>query len=183
VSEPARPFTGEVPGATEEEVPLVSDGYIQHPLFSRGEPRCEFERTLKGEYCGENSEVRLDGLRLCERHTTQLRLQERLAYWWAMVAHIELWSGEAHRRGRKDVVGLLEVEWERASGALEIAYDALQSNRDGRSPEGEDGKISRDGKVSRDGEDGEGGSGDGRAPPPWWPPLLLLLLLSLCVTG
>ena len=66
---------------------------------SRREFRCEFERTLKGEYCRENGEVRLDGLRLCERHADRLRLEERVAYWRAMLAHVELWSGEARSTG------------------------------------------------------------------------------------
>jgi hypothetical protein len=153
----------------------MPDGHIQHAC-SGEELRCEFERTLKGEYCAEKSEVRLDGLRLCQRHAERIRFEEQIAYWRAMVAHIQLWSGEAHRRGRQDVVGLLEVERERASGALQSASEELQSNRDGRSPESEDGH------VSRDGEGGEDGSGDGRAPPSWWPPLFLLSVLrSLAV--
>ncbi|HSL00621.1 MAG TPA: hypothetical protein VK869_09820 [Rubrobacteraceae bacterium] len=126
----------------------MSDGSIQHPLLD-GDVRCEFERTLSGEYCAEEGQVQLDGLRLCERHATQLRLEGRAAYWRAMVAHIELWSGEAQRRGSKDVVRLLEVERERSTAALESASEELQRSRDGRS------------------EDGEDGSGDGRAPPPW----------------
>jgi hypothetical protein len=150
----------------------MSDGYIQHRLRG-GEPGCEFERTLRGEYCGENSEVRLDGLRLCERHSDQLRLEERVGYWRAILAHIWLWSGEARRRGRGDVVRFLEIERARTSAALERASEELQGSRDGE-----------DGEVSRNGEDG---SGDGRAPPPWWPPLFLLSILPsltlIAVTG
>jgi len=95
----ARPLTGEVPGPTEGEAPFVADGYIQDGLLG-GEPRCGFERTLEGEYCGEPGEVGLDGLWLCERHADRLRLQERVAYWRAILAHIDLWSGEARRKGR-----------------------------------------------------------------------------------
>jgi hypothetical protein len=150
----------------------MSDGYIQHRLYG-GEPGCEFERTLRGEYCGEKSEVRLDGLRLCERHSDQLRLGERIGYWRAILAHIQLWSGEARSRSRGDVVRLLEIERARASAALERASEELQRSRDGE-----------DGEVSGNGEDG---SGDGRAPPPWWPPLLLLSVLpslaSIAVPG
>jgi hypothetical protein len=129
----------------------MSDGYIQHRLWGR-EPGCEFERTLRGECCGEQSEVRLDGLRLCERHATQLRLGERVGYWRAMLAHIHLWSGEARSRGRGDVVHLLEIEWARAEAALWRATEELQRSRDG-----EDVEV---------GGNGEDGSGDGRAPPP-----------------
>jgi hypothetical protein len=150
----------------------MSDGYIQQRL-RRGELGCEFERTLRGEYCGEKSEVRLDGLRLCECHADYLRLDERVGYWRAILAHIQLWSGEARSRGRGDVVRLIEIERARASAALERASEELQGSRDGE-----------DGEVSRNGEDG---SGDGRAPPPWWPPLFLLSILPsltlIAVTG
>lgn len=77
----------------------MNDRYILDRL-SEGEPRCGFERTLKGEYCGEKGDVSLGSLRLCERHAERLRLEERVAYWRALVAHIRLWSGEAHRGSR-----------------------------------------------------------------------------------
>jgi hypothetical protein len=142
----------------------MSDGYIQHRV-SGGESDCEFERTLRGAYCGEKSEVRLDGLRLCERHSDQLRLGERVAYWRAILAHIRLWSGEARSRGRGDVVRLLEIERARASAALEGASGELQRSRDGEG-------------VEVGGNGGEDGSADGKAPPPWWPPLFLLSVLT-----
>jgi hypothetical protein len=127
------------------------------PRGFRGEYRCEFERTLRGEYCTEYAEGRLDGLRLCERHAERLRLEERVAYWRAMLAHIRLWSVEARSRKRDDVVRLLEIERARSTAALERVYEELRHSRDG-----------------------EDGSRDGRAPhllPP------LLSLLSLAVTG
>ena len=83
--------------------------YIQH-RGTRSEARCEFERTLEGEYCRENGEVRLDGSMLCNRHADRLRVEERVTYWRAMLAHVELWSGEARGTGRKDLVRLLENE-------------------------------------------------------------------------
>jgi hypothetical protein len=90
-----RPFTGEVPGPTEGKVPLMSDPYIQH-RSSGSEPHCEFERTLEGKYCPQKGEVRLGGLTLCNRHADLLRLEEWTTYWRAMMlAHLELWSGEA----------------------------------------------------------------------------------------
>jgi hypothetical protein len=121
----------------------MSDGYIQHRRFQR-EHRCEFERTLKGEYCAENGGVGLDGLLICERHAYQLRLEERASYWRAMLAHAELWSGEARSRGRDDVVGLLEIERTRSAAALGRVLEDLEESRDW---------------------DGEGGSGNGRGPP------------------
>jgi hypothetical protein len=121
----------------------MSDGYIQHRSFQR-EHQCEFERTLKGEYCAENGDVGLEGLRLCERHAHQLRLEERATYWRAMMAHVELWSGEARSRGRDDVTGLLEIERARSAAALGRALEDLEESRDW---------------------DGEGGSDNGRGPP------------------
>ena len=121
----------------------MSDGYIQHRRFQR-EHRCEFERTLRGEYCAENGDVGLDGLLICERHAHQLRLGERVAYWRAMLAHLELWSGEARSRGRDDVTGLLETQRARSAAALGRVLEDLEESRDW---------------------DGEGGLGNGRGPP------------------
>ena len=121
----------------------MSDGYIQHRRFQR-EHRCEFERTLRGEYCAENGDVGLDGLLICERHAHQLRLEERVAYWRAMLAHLELWSGEARSRGRDDVTGLLETQRARSAAALGRVLEDLEESRDW---------------------DGEGGLGNGRGPP------------------
>jgi hypothetical protein len=133
----------------------MPDGYMQRQGF-RGEHRCEFERTLKGEFCAEIGEVELDGLRLCERHTDRLRLEERVAYWRAMRAHIGLWSAEARSRGRDDLVRLLDKERARSATALERTYEELQKGRDGGD-----------------------GSGNGRAPS-LLPPLFFL---STAVTG
>ena len=118
----------------------MSDLYIQHRRPTR-ESRCEFERSLKGEYCPEDAEVRRDGLTLCNRHADMLRLEERVTYWRAILAHVELWSGEARRRSRADVVRLLEIERARVLAELERA------------------------KVVEDGRRREDGSVDGRAPP------------------
>lgn len=123
----------------------------------RGEHRCEFERTFRGEYCTENGEVSLDGLRLCKLHAERMRLEELVAYWLAMLAHIRLWSGEARSREREEVVRLLQIEWARSTTTLERVYEELQINREGK-------HDSRDGRA---------------------PPLLpsLFLQLSFSVTG
>ena len=47
----------------------------QHPKW---QPRCEFEATLKGEYCEQIGEVRLDGLLLCEWHARKLESQDKI---------------------------------------------------------------------------------------------------------
>jgi hypothetical protein len=129
--------------------------YIEDRGSTR-ESRCQFERTLGGEYCPEDGEVRLDGLTLCDRHADRLRLEERLTHWRAVLAHVELWSGEARRRGRADVVRLLEIERARVLAELERATQV------------------------EDGRNGEDASGDGRAPPLWLP---LFLLGSGAVIG
>jgi hypothetical protein len=135
------------------------DGHITHHdphQDGEGQYWCEFERTLKGEYCTENGEVRLDGLMLCNRHAGILRLEERMVYWRAMLAHAELWSGEAHRRGRGEMVRLLEIERARASAALGRASEEIEELVE-----------SRDGDE-QDGEDGSGdGRGDGMGSPLW----------------
>jgi hypothetical protein len=131
----------------------MANAYIQH-RGTRSEARCEFDRTLKGEYCPENGEVKLDGSLLCNRHADRLRVEERVTYWRAMLAHVELWSGEARSMGRKDLVRLLEIEGARASAELGRASEEMEGLGDG-------GHI-------------EARSGDGEAPP--LRPFLLSLL-------
>ena len=126
----------------------MSYRYIEDRGSTR-ESRCQFERTLRGEYCPEDAEVTLDGLTLCDLHADRLRLEERLTYWRAILAHLELWSGEARRRSRADVARLLEIERARVLSELERATQV------------------------EDGRHGEDGSGDGRAPPIWEPLFLL----------
>ena len=132
----------------------MPEGYIQHG-GSRREYRCEFERTLKGEYCREDGEVRLDGLALCNRHAERLRLAERVTYWQAMLAHVELWSWEASSTGREDLARLLEIEGARASSEL--------------------GHVSEEIEELEDVRHGETGSDGGRVPPPWRRAFLLSL--------
>ena len=140
-----------------------------HSQGGEGQYWCEFERTLKGEYCGKRGRLRLDGLLLCETHARELRLEERVAYCRAMLAHIEVWSREARTRGREDIVDLLGIERTKASAALgRILLEDLERG-DGRDGNGK----------GADGKDGKGG--DGRVIL-LWPPLLLLFL-SLAVRG
>jgi hypothetical protein len=138
------------------------DGRIHYYQGGKGQDWCEFERTLKGEYCGHRGYLSLDGLLLCETHVRQLIVEERVAYWRAILAHIELWSREARTRGREDIVGLLGIERRRASAALGrilLLEDLLEQRGegDGNSGDGRDGDgWGADGKG-----DGKGG-GDGR---------------------
>jgi hypothetical protein len=147
-----------------------------HSRGGEGQYWCEFESTLKGAYCGRRGQLRLDGLLLCEPHARELRLEERVAYCRAILAHIELWSREARTRGREDIVDLLGIERTKVSATLGriLLGDLERGEGDGASGDGRDGN----GK----GADGKAGMvGDGRVSP-LWPPLLLLFL-SLAVRG
>jgi hypothetical protein len=146
------------------------DGRI-HYQDGEGQYWCEFESTLKGEYCGQRGQLRLDGLLVCEAHARRLLLEERVAYCRAMLAHIELWSREARTRGREDIVDLLGIERTKASAALGhilLLEDLERGEGDGGTGEGRDGNGK--GADSIDGK-----RGDGRVIP-LWPPLVLLFL-------
>jgi hypothetical protein len=122
---------------------MAVDGRDPHRRVPR-ELRCEFELTLKGECCLEKGCVELEGLWLCEPHADRLWLEERAVFWRAVLAHIRLWSGEARRRGRDEVVGRLEKLRGRSVAALGCILEDLEESR---------------------GLDGENGSGEGRGPP------------------
>src|SRR5215204_6879311 len=88
--------------------------------------RCEVSKTLKGGYCKNPGTQRtIDGL-LCEAHARQFGLEERIVCWQAILLHIELWTKVAHRRGREDVVRLLNLERVEAVAALERVYEDLR---------------------------------------------------------
>ena len=108
---------------------------LQRLTFNRHakeSPRCEVSHTLQGGYCEKPGTQRtIDGL-LCEQHARQFGLEERIACWEAILLHIELWSKAAHRRGREDVVRLLQLERAEAAAALERAYEDLkQAEKEG----------------------------------------------------
>ena len=89
-------------------------------------PRCEVSHTLTGGYCEKPGTQRtIDGL-LCEQHARQCGLEERIACWEAMLLHIELWSKAARRRGREDIVRLLQLERAEAAAALARVHEDLE---------------------------------------------------------
>src|SRR5215211_5432873 len=93
---------------------------------TKKQPRCEVSYTLTGGYCENPGTHRtIDGL-LCEQHARQLGLEERIACWEAILLHIELWSKAARRRGREDIVRLLQLERAEAAAALRRAYKDLK---------------------------------------------------------
>ena len=88
--------------------------------------RCEVSETLKGGYC-ENlgTQSTKHGL-LCETHARQLALEEQVACWEAILLHIELWSKIARKRGREDIVRLLQLQRAEAAAKLARAYENLE---------------------------------------------------------
>ena len=108
---------------------------LQRLTFNRHakeSPRCEASHTLTGEYCENPGTQRtIDGL-LCEQHARQLGLEERIACWEAILLHTELWLKIARRRGREDILRLLQLERAEAAAALERAYkDLKQAENEG----------------------------------------------------
>src|SRR5215217_2748672 len=90
--------------------------------------RCEVSKKtlVEGEYCENPGTQRTMNVLLCEKHAKQLGLEERIACWRAILLHIELWTKTAHRRGREDIVRLLQLERAEAAAALERAYEDLE---------------------------------------------------------
>ena len=75
--------------------------------------------------CSGSAEEEVDSLLLCERHALEARLEGQIECWGGMLFHIDLWSREARRRDRPDVVGLLEDQRTQATYARQRAYEDL----------------------------------------------------------
>jgi hypothetical protein len=86
---------------------------------------CQIEHLFDGASCVEAAEEKVDGLLLCERHALEAKLEGQISCWGEMLFHIDLWSREAARREREDVVELLEVERGQATSARHRAYADL----------------------------------------------------------
>jgi hypothetical protein len=86
---------------------------------------CEINHLFDGASCVEAAEEKVDGLLLCERHALEAKLEGQISCWGEMLFHIDLWSREAARREREDVVELLEVQREQATSARHRAYEDL----------------------------------------------------------
>jgi hypothetical protein len=76
--------------------------------------------------CSGLAEEEVDGLLLCERHALEAKLEGQIGCWGGMLFHIDLWSREASRREREDIVGLLENQRTRATSARQRAYEDLE---------------------------------------------------------
>ena len=78
---------------------------------------CEINDLFGGAACVEAAKERVDSLLLCERHALEAKLEGQISCWGGMLFHIDLWSREASRREREDVVALLKDQRIEATSA------------------------------------------------------------------
>src|SRR5829696_3789541 len=90
---------------------------------------CQINHLFGGASCVEAAKEKVDGLHLCERHALEVKLEGKIECWGGMLFHIDLWSREASRREREDVVGLLEVQRDQAISARQRARTDLDRLR------------------------------------------------------
>ena len=95
---------------------------------------CEINHLFGGASCVEAAKEKVDGLLLCERHALEVKLEGQISCWGEMLFHIDLWSREASRRQREDVVGLLEDQRIEATSARQMAYADLDVLRSSERP-------------------------------------------------
>ena len=99
--------------------------------------RCQIAHVpgkLPSSSCVEPPMEEVDGLLLCERHALEVKLEGQISCWAEMLYHIDLWSREARRRERPDVVGLLEDERAEAISARRRAHEDLNMLRRSETP-------------------------------------------------
>src|ERR671921_744042 len=118
---------------------------------SQNGSRCKINHLFEGSSCWQAAEEKVDGLHLCERHALEAKLEGQIECWGEMLFHIELWSREARRRKRPDVVGLLEDQRAQATSARQRAYDDLDVLSRSETPWGVvfsgGGRLSRRGSL------------------------------------
>jgi hypothetical protein len=90
---------------------------------------CQINHLFGGAPCPKAGKENVDTLHLCERHALEAKLEGQIECWGGILFHIELWSGEARRREREDVVGLLEVQRAEAMSARQLARTDLDRLR------------------------------------------------------
>jgi hypothetical protein len=95
---------------------------------------CEINHLFGGASCVEAAKEKVDGLVLCERHALEVKLEGQISCWAEILFHIDLWSREATRREREDVVELLEVQRLEATSARHGACEDLEVLRSSQTP-------------------------------------------------
>src|ERR687897_3063465 len=117
-----------MPSAVSKEAILMRENKAQGHTSERHSP-CEINHLFGGASCVEAAKEKVDGLLLCEGHALEVKLEGQISCWGEMLFHIDLWSREASRRQRPDVVELLQNQREQATSAIERAYDELNMLR------------------------------------------------------
>jgi len=117
-----------IPGAVSKEALLMREHKAQGHSPGKAS-QCEIDHLFGGASCVEAAEEKVDGLLLCERHALEAKLEGQIECWGGMLFHIDLWSREASRREREDVVELLEVQRAEATSAIERARTDLNAVR------------------------------------------------------
>ena len=95
---------------------------------------CQINYLFGGASCVEAAKEEVDGLILCERHALEAKLEGQISCWGEMLFHIDLWSREAARREREDVIELLDVQRSQATSARHRAYENLKVLRRRETP-------------------------------------------------
>src|ERR671910_2374106 len=122
-----------IPGAVSREAILMRVNKAQGHTSERRSP-CEINHLFGGAPCPKAAKEMVDGLLLCERHALEAKLEGQISCWGEMLFHIDLWSREAARREREDVVELLEVQRIEATSARHRAYEDLDVLRKSETP-------------------------------------------------
>jgi hypothetical protein len=112
---------------------------------------CEINHLFGGAPCPKAGKENVDGLVLCERHALEAKLEGQIECWGGMLFHIDLWSREASRQDREDVVGFLEVQRDQAISARQLARTDLDRLRSSDTSLGTLGTLGRAEVVLRRG--------------------------------
>src|SRR5215213_2381991 len=120
-----------IPSAVSKEAILMRENKAQRHTSENRSP-CQINHLFGGASCVEAAEEKVDGLVLCERHALEVKLEGQISCWGEMLFHIDLWSREAARREREDVVELLEDQRLEATSARQRAYEDLDILRSER---------------------------------------------------
>src|SRR5215207_9888615 len=116
-----------------EEALTVRENKSQRHTSEKSSP-CEINHLFDGVPCQQEAEEKVDGLLLCERHALEVKLEGQISCCGEMLFHIDLWSREAARREREDVVERLEVQRVEATSARHRAYEDLDVLRSSETP-------------------------------------------------
>src|ERR671910_2424989 len=117
-------------GQTEEALLMRENKAQEHSSEKRSRgSRCEISHLFGGAPCPKAGKENVDSLLLCQRHALEAKLEGQIECWGGILFHIELWSREAIRREREDVVGLLEVQRDQATSARQLARTDLDRLR------------------------------------------------------